>query len=1092
MSAMSPLLRLAPWCITFLLVGGTGSASAQAYSPPTGPLYQWQFANQACFDSVHAYTPDSIFYQEGGEYAEFQKYLKEWTPRLCPHGNREVHDQLMRNYHANRPATGSGNRSNEDPWWEIGPKRRTNAMIGIGPIRSIAIDATEPDNMLCTSSSGGLFYTTDAGGTWANAGTDVGWPHSGCQAAVYYPGSSTSWYAISAYALPRGANMLSYVGGIFRTANLGTEWERIGDQEDFSGPTTETQKLLFDRKLNGQSDHRLFLAATKGLYVCDNPSATDPADALWNLVNITPVPPSFSAWTNVSVDPAVRCYDIEYLPSATTSTLCAAMRFKVTHQVGVNTVTSLVWRFMLSLDNGDTWNEIANQPPIDETINFATVETSAAAPDAFYCLAERPNTVVGGITVYNCWVKAYDVLTSIWTDKATDFGTGFGAGHAFGVDQVNPNSVFVSRSTTMRWYLSNVNQGDVTNGHDDVEDIVGHPGVENKIWVANHGGVYLVDPSIPNCSDHSDGLGVAEVDALSTSETNPEFLVTGLNHDNTTLTRTPYGPGWDPDWDKITVGGDGTRCWVSRQDRNRVYSSSQSGGWKRSDNAGTSNAASSISLSSQWWSEGAIHRLDADRLYRASLKNAGTYSFTTLDDDGNPVPHNGTNWRIEIVRSEDGGNTNEFISDFANMFEVARPAEVIGNNFEAFNNGQFWWIRNTPANTDHLYVSLENWDWQQRLYRNTYATAPDPLVVKAHWEEVPHPRRALLGSGDDLREPLVAAMAFDPNEESIIYIAYSASQSGYGFNFLGDHAEKMVFRMDISDIPGDYPATGKFECGGDIPCSDLTMNLPNTTCSFDCLVYEQGSDGGLYISTEVGVYFTDNKRIAAYDPAAPQDADDLGNTAGWVRLGDALPHVDARGLEANYVINRLRVGTVGRGVWEHHLHCPDAWDFAEAGAYAQNTFLEARNDISSVATLASGLKVDYRAGNQVHLAAGFHATAGTAFHAFIHPCDIPGNSFHPKAMEVVPDEWTEGEEPEMNASMQLFPNPANGSFTVQADFVMPDASASIRIYGPTGNLVLTSTMRGPVKQIELSGLLGLYLVAVECNGVQRINKIMIQ
>lgn len=80
----------------------------------------------------------------------------------------------------------------------------------------------------------------------------------------------------------------------------------------------------------------------------------------------------------------------------------------------------------------------------------------------------------------------------------------------------------------------------------------------------------------------------------------------------------------------------------------------------------------------------------------------------------------------------------------------------------------------------------------------------------------------------------------------------------------------------------------------------------------------------------------------------------------------------------------------------------------------------------------------------------------------------------------------------MNASMQLFPNPANGSFTVQADFVMPDASASIRIYGPTGNLVLTSTMRGPVKQIELSGLLGLYLVAVECNGVQRINKIMIQ
>lgn len=79
-----------------------------------------------------------------------------------------------------------------------------------------------------------------------------------------------------------------------------------------------------------------------------------------------------------------------------------------------------------------------------------------------------------------------------------------------------------------------------------------------------------------------------------------------------------------------------------------------------------------------------------------------------------------------------------------------------------------------------------------------------------------------------------------------------------------------------------------------------------------------------------------------------------------------------------------------------------------------------------------------------------------------------------------------------NPNMQLFPNPANGSFTLQADFVMPDVSANIRIYGPTGNLVLTSTMRGPVKRIEPSGLQGLYLVVVECNGIQRVNKIMIQ
>ena len=192
------------------------------------------------------------------------------------------------------------------------------------------------------------------------------------------------------------------------------------------------------------------------------------------------------------------------------------------------------------------------------------------------------------------------------------------------------------------------------------------------------------------------------------------------------------------------------------------------------------------------------------------------------------------------------------------------------------------------------------------------------------------------------------------------------------------------------------------------------------------------------------------------------------------------------------MINRIRLGLDGRGVWEHHLHCPDVPDYSETGTYAEDIYREAKNDISSVATLPAGLNVNYRAGNQVYMGPGFHATAGVAYHAFIHPCDIPGNSFHPKTRVVAPEEWPEGEDPQNNASVQLFPNPSNGSFTVQANFIVQEASASIRIYGTTGNLVFSTNMRGPVKRIEQSGLQGLYLVAVECNGVQHTNKIMIQ
>ena len=165
------------------------------------------------------------------------------------------------------------------------------------------------------------------------------------------------------------------------------------------------------------------------------------------------------------------------------------------------------------------------------------------------------------------------------------------------------------------------------------------------------------------------------------------------------------------------------------------------------------------------------------------------------------------------------------------------------------------------------------------------------------------------------------------------------------------------------------------------------MNLPNTFADKDCLVFEQGSDGGLYIGTDVGVYFTDNKRIAAFDPLSPEDADDLSNTTGWVRLGGALPHVVSHGLEINYQVNRLRNGMNGRGVWEHGLRCPpDPEDRSETSVYTADAFVEARNDVGSDAVVPAGFKVSYRAGNSVHLTPGFHAQSASRFHALRSVC----------------------------------------------------------------------------------------------------------
>ncbi|MBK7620720.1 MAG: hypothetical protein IPJ10_15580 [Flavobacteriales bacterium] len=167
---------------------------------------------------------------------------------------------------------GSTFKSNNDPWQELGPKRRRNNMLGIGPIRNLIISEDNLDHMLCTSGSGGLFYTTNAttNCTWQNAGTDLSWRSSGCTHAAYYPGTMDHWYGVS------GGGRIAYIGGLYRTQSGPTGWdnEPIADHADLNGPGTSIKLILFDHKLNSNSDYRLFIAANNGLYYSDDPAAT--------------------------------------------------------------------------------------------------------------------------------------------------------------------------------------------------------------------------------------------------------------------------------------------------------------------------------------------------------------------------------------------------------------------------------------------------------------------------------------------------------------------------------------------------------------------------------------------------------------------------------------------------------------------------------------------------------------------------------------------------------------------------------------------------------------------------------------------------
>jgi hypothetical protein len=1035
---------------------------------PGGSLYQIYQEKQAYFDVLRSQLPESEFLQEGGEYAEFQKWFRYWQVR-SPQGEPGIYDLMMKSYCDQKFYSGGSFKSNTDPWLEIGPKRISNNMFGIGPIRHISISKDDSDHMLCTSNSGGLFYTSDANTscTWYNAGTDIGLPHSGCNWADFYPGSTAKWYTTSTY------ETISSVGGLYRTENNGADWERIADHTDLGGPTTEVFQFLFDRKLNGQSDHRLFLMTSNGCYVTDEPEATDP---LWSEMTVA-IPNSVSSYSSYPVDPNVLVYDMEYLASSTsTSTLCASMRFTILN----GSQQTKIWRFMLSTDDGATWSEAPDQPAIDPAWEWATVETSAATETAFHCMVEKGNS---------SWVKLFDVNSTIpWPTLASSFNPGFGSGHTFGVDQFNANSLFVGDGVDVNWYLNGaeipftypaaqyspptltpINQQfiNASTGHDDVEDVVGDPVNPGIFWIANHGGVSRININVsPRTWEYKcEGLGIAEVWSMSTSQNRPDYIALGLFHDCHLLTRTPYAPAWDPDWSYLNQYGDGTLAIVDPSDANIIYHATQGGPWERKDNAETSNISTTdwFVNQSQYHAEGALNRKKPAHLYYAAKLN----------------------FELEIARSFNRGTNYEIVSDFTNNLEVNHPV---------FDNAeQFWWIRSNPANPDHLYVSLQNYDWQQRIFRNTDIDNPNVQGVRNSWQDLPHPRRAPLGSSDPDREPGVADVAFDTEDANTIYLVYHYSSFLDPLEYSGQYANKMVYRMDVSDL-GVYPGNQKFDCGGSYPCTDITMNLPNTIVDKDCLEFEQGSDGGLYIATEVGVYFTNNKRIAAFDPLNPEDADIMTNTSGWVRLGGALPHVTSIGLEVNYQINRIRIGTTGRGVWEHGLHCPPYVDLVESGTYVTDEFKEAQASITSDAIVPPAQRVNYRGGSEVHLTPGFHAEAGSHFHGFIHPCDQPGNSLHPKNL-AAGDFAVEEDDLDTrfsDHSMTLFPNPAQESLSVLCPGLPANAVAQLRLIDATGRVVLTTNMNGPLNVLDVSNLQGFFTVVVDDGEIRIAGRAIIQ
>jgi photosystem II stability/assembly factor-like uncharacterized protein len=158
--------------------------------------------------------------------------------------------------------------------------------------------------------------------------------------------------------------------------------------------------------------------------------------------------------------------------------------------------------------------------------------------------------------------------------------------------------------------------------------------------------------------------------------------------------------------------------------------------------------------------------------------------------------------------------------------------------------------------------------------------------------------------------------------------------------------------------------------------TNISGSLPNIAAN--CINYETGSNGGIYVGTDVGIFYRDN------------------TMTDWVPFFNGLPYTIVFEMEINTANNMIIASTYGRGIWRSPLygHCAATYFLSPNNQVSTTSqeYYAASSSIASTRTIYNnpGADVTYKAGGYVSLLPGFTTQNGSDFHAFIGSCNQAG------------------------------------------------------------------------------------------------------
>ncbi|MGD0709542.1 MAG: T9SS type A sorting domain-containing protein [Bacteroidales bacterium] len=153
-----------------------------------------------------------------------------------------------------------------------------------------------------------------------------------------------------------------------------------------------------------------------------------------------------------------------------------------------------------------------------------------------------------------------------------------------------------------------------------------------------------------------------------------------------------------------------------------------------------------------------------------------------------------------------------------------------------------------------------------------------------------------------------------PSDSNYIYAAYNSDlyvtkNSGTNWATKTPNSSMYITGIVVDEtnpaklwICGTGTSTSKVYYSKDAGNSwtDITSNLTNL--GFNCIIHQTNANDGLYLGTEVGVFYKDTTMV------------------NWISYNSNLPNVRVTDFEINYSAGMIRAATYGRSVWESQLY----------------------------------------------------------------------------------------------------------------------------------------------------------------------------